>query len=204
MIIDITRKPVLVLPDENPESVIVRSMGVRGGVDGRVVFTYKRRWHRSEDIVEVKPGAQLAKGDSTMYETRLILPGTEVEKGRPSPYDYIADQRHRYPSAEITREDREAEAGVVVMPEPFEVASVFKDPLTEFVGSWRVGVRVEKHKNNKIWVVTILNVTQGNIIFQLALKGLNANPQIIDTLPLARAARNVAVGTAWSRILEDD
>jgi hypothetical protein len=201
MIIDVTRKPLLVLPDEILDSVVVRSIGNRECM-GIVTYVYARRWQKDEKLAEIDPGAKMTRGDATCFETRLILPGARGLKK--SPYDILHDYDETYPRRDFSNTAREKEATATILPEPYEVASAFKDPITGFGGTWRLGFRVEKHKNGKTWLVTVIDVTQGVLLCTVAAKNLDPNPTVLETLPLARATRNIATGTAWDRILEDD
>ena len=201
MIIDVTRKPLLVLPDEITDSVVVRSIGNRD-VPGIVTYVYARRWQKAEKRTEIEPGAKMTRGDHTCFETRLILPGAKnVEK---SPYNVLHDYDQRYPRASFDSADRAKEATATILPEPFEVASSFKDPVTGFGGSWRLGFRVEQHKSGKMWLVTVIDVTTGVLLCTIGAKNLDPNPGILEPLPLSKATRAIATGTAWDRILGDD
>lgn len=235
MIIDCTRKPLLILPDECTDSVVVRSIGDRG-VSGLVTFTSQRR--RKNEAVALEPEAKMTRGSSTCFETRLILPGAKRGPKQESPYDvpykerdffhdvntrdpyedlldaaplYALDAQgvrvavgvgRRYPPRDTHETPREK--AVSFTPDPYEVVSTYRDPVTKFSGSWRLGILVERHPKGKLWMVTISDATTSALLVTVAVKGLDPNPQVLEPLPLNRATRNVAVGTAWDRILGDD
>jgi hypothetical protein len=241
MIIDCTRKPLLILPDEVQDSVVVRSIGDRG-VSGLVTFTSQRR--KKNEAVALEPEARLTRGSSTCFETRLILPGAKrgptkespyeqplsrvmyvpgrfipgrltpdpyddlLSEGRAAPVLYALDasgHRVAIPAAYAPRDTHETpREQAAFTPDPYEVVSTYKDPVTKFSGSWRLGVLVERHPKGKLWLVTVSDATTSVLLVTLAVKGLDPNPLMPEPLPLNRATRNVAVGTAWDRILGDD
>ena len=198
MILDVTRKPLLILPDEVSDSVVVRSLGNRN-VTGLITYTVQLSTVKSR-TVSLDPGASLRQGEITCFETRLLLPGSRRPKD--SPYadmnDYAPRYRARY---EFEHEKKEP---VQILPEPFEVASVYRDPVTRFMGTWRVGMRIEKHQNGKTWLVTAHDPVTGMLLCTVAVRGLDPNPQIPDVLPLTKATRNKVATNAWERIMEDD
>lgn len=189
MIIDLTRKPCLVLPDECADSVVVRSIGNRD-VSGLVSFQYTPYRATKTRHVDLIPDAKMVRGNSTCFETRLLLPGTTVVE---NPYAGTPDYIPAW-----AREQQKA----TILPDPYEVASVFKDPVTNFAGTWRLGIRIEKHK--KLFLVTVQDMNKEGMLVTLAVKGLDPNPHVLETLPLAKLTRTVASGTAWDRILGDD
>jgi hypothetical protein len=72
VIIDLTRKPLFVFPEECPSSVVVRSIGNRT-VSGLVCF-WSAYGAGSRKLVDITPDAKLTRGDVTCYETKLPLP----------------------------------------------------------------------------------------------------------------------------------
>lgn len=238
MIIDCTRKPLLILPDEVQDSVVVRSIGDRG-VSGLVTFTSQRR--KKNEAVTLEAEARLTRGSSTCFETRLILPGAKRGPKQESPYDvpyrqqdfsgrfgrgptpdpyedlldaaplYALDANGRRVAVGVGRRyaprdtsETPRELAVSFTPDPYEVVSTYRDPVTKFSGSWRLGVLVELHPKGKMWLVTVSDATSSALLMTIAVKGLDPNPPMPEPLPLNRATRNVAVGTAWDRILGDD
>lgn len=196
MLIDLTRKPLIVYPETCPTSVVVRTIG-NHEVNGLVSFWIdnERAARRRRDL---KPDANITRGRSTLFETRIPLPGTRRERGD-DPYERDVPYRR-------WRDDL-PKSKANILPEPFEVASVYQDALTNVAGTWRAGIRiefVEKLKKNP-WVVSILDVTSSAVLATLAVSTLDPNPLIADPLPLTKAVqRQVAPGNAWTRILEDD
>jgi hypothetical protein len=226
VIIDVTKKPLMVLPDEMPDSVVVRSIGSREA-SGLVTFEYRPRYGK-ERIVELEPGARMVRGDSTCFETALMLPGYRPKRDASNlmrPFHearemtpYMAAEQHenerqldpRYRAERQRAEELAEKTGCAVplpakiLPEPFEVVSVFRDPVTHYRGTWRLGIRVERHTNGRIWVVTIQNMSTEELVCSLAVKGLDPNPASRGPFPLSRATRAIAGGTAWDRILDNE
>lgn len=196
MLIDLTRKPLIVYPEICTSNVVVRSIG-NHEVNGIVSFvvepervTRKRR--------DLPPDAKLTRGKSTLYETRLPLPGFNRASDNP----YVREER-RWPSSHPLSKEKRAD----ILPDPFEVASVYSDVVTNIAGTWRAGVSIQfiaKMKKNP-WVISILDVTSNTTLSTIAVSGLEPNPLHPDTLPLSKAIeKTVAPGNAWTRILEDD
>lgn len=224
MIIDVSRKPLLVLPDEMADQVIIRSIGNRE-VTGLVTFLQEAGPYAKRKIVDVLPEAQEHRGTSSQFETRLPLPGAKPAKGiqtpfpvaptpppqwlplvaSPGPGDRFASRYDAYVTSSRgpERESAETPPQAELAPEPYEVASVYRDLLTGYQGTWRIAIRIEKHKNGKIWVVSVTDLG-GSCNLVLATKSLDPNPTIREKLPMNRAQRTQATGTAWDRILDDD
>lgn len=199
MLIDLTRKPLIVYPETCPTSVVVRSIG-NHDVNGIVSFivepervTRKRR--------DLPPDAKLTRGKSTLYETRLPLPGYNRATLNP----YVREYDRHWPADHPLSKQNERRADI--LPDPFEVASVYKDFVTNVTGTWRAGVSIQhiaKMKKNP-WVVGILDVTSSVTLSTIAVSGLEPNPLHPDTLPLSKAIeKTIAPGNAWTRILDDD
>ena len=203
MIIDVSRRPLLILPDEVTESVVVRSVG-NSVVSGLVSYKnepYRRAAHPRTQTVDIEPGASLTRGSSTCYETRLILPGAKIPK---NPYAHLEVLMQDEPPWMREQREQEKKPEVTLLPDPFEIASAYKDSLTGFAGTWRLGFRVEQHK--KLWLISVLDIAHatGAALCTVAVKGLNPNPAFLEPLPLSKATRRIAGGTAWDRILGDD
>ncbi len=197
MLIDLTRKPLIIYPEICPTSVVVRTIG-NHEVNGLVgyVIDPERATRRRRDL---DPDAKITRGKSTLYETKLPLPGSNLPYGR---NPYIRDERI-WPAEHPLAKDRKAN----ILPDPFEVASVYQDAVTNVHGTWRAGVsieHVEKMKKNP-WVVGVIDVTKNLTLATIAVSGLDPNPLIADPLPLTKAVqRTVQPGNAWTRLLEDD
>lgn len=199
MLIDLTRKPLVIYPEICVSAVVVRSIGNQD-VNGLVSFVIdpERATRKRKDI---PPDAKLTRGKSTCYETRLPLPGIRLPYGQ---NPYIHDERH-WPREHPLSKEKERRANI--LPDPFEVASFFTDAVTGAHGTWRAGIKiehVEKMKRNP-WIVGVLDITTGTTLATIAVSGLDPNPLIADPLPLTKAVqRTVAPGNAWTRLLEDD
>jgi hypothetical protein len=200
VLIDLTRKPLIVYPEVCESSVVVRSIGNRD-VNGIVSFWLdaERKARRRRDI---NPDAKITRGPSTLYETRLPLPGVNLAYGQ---NPYLRDDPHWRNARDFGPEKKRADANI--LPEPFEVASAYQDTLTGIHGTWRAGLRIEFMEKMKKspWVVSVLDVTSGVTLSTIAVSGLDPNPLISDPLPLTKAVqRTVAPGNAWTRIMDDD
>lgn len=203
MIVDVTRKPVIIYPEDCPSSVVVRSIGNRT-VSGFVSY-WTDQDRKGRRLVDLDPDARMTRGDSTCYETRLPLPGSKVEKGQ-TPYEnvYTPDLRRgvvRRPGADPVREMEG------IPPDPYECPSVWKDMLTGVSGTWRVNVRIEfvKRMKRAPWAVSVFDGVSGTTLATIAVSTLDPNPLIADNLPLKRAIVQTAQpGNAWTRILDDD
>lgn len=203
MIIDVSRKPLLILPDEMADQVIIRSIGNRE-VTGLVTFDQTGRYEKRK-IVDVTPEAVLHQGTIAQFETRLPLPGAPYRRGVTTPYPVPPRQWQPYTvlSRGPERESAETPPPVELAPEPYEVASVFRDLVTDYRGSWRLMIRIEKHKNGKIWIVSVWDAG-GTVNLVLATKYLDPNPTVREKLPLNRAAAATATATVWDRIRDVD
>ncbi len=205
MLIDLTRKPLILYPEESPNALVVRSIGNKQ-VNGLVSYVTDAD-NVSRRRRDLKPGAEITRGSNTLYETRVPIPGAKMAD---SPYEESHQARWR-------REDRqrhaqaigipEAKEKVEILPEPFEVASVYTDILTSVTGTWRAGIRVEFISKMKAypWVVSVIDATTGVTLSSVAVSGLDPNPEIRDPLPLTRAIQRTArPANAWTRVLDDD
>jgi hypothetical protein len=211
VLIDLTRKPLVLYPEDCTSSVVMRTIGNRvvSGLVGHVTEGARGLPSRRVDI---RPGAQITRGDSTCYETRLPLPAPGL--------GYMAEQYTGVPPEGLTittsrvrrwRDDpkmalAEEPKSIRILPEPFEAASVYKDFLTEVSGTWRIAVRIEFLEKLKKapWIISVLDATTGDILASVAVSGLNPNPVLIDPLPLKKAVERVAQpANAWTRILDD-
>ena len=163
-------------------SVVVRSVGNRvvSGLVGR------------EGEKALTPGATMKRGESILYETRLPLGQAPAGRGKRN--------AHWLPRGT---------KGYVVFVEPYEVASVFIDMLTEMSGTWRAGIKIEflpEKLKRYPWVVSVVDVPTGVNLASVAVANLDTDPNPLyqDTLPLNKLATDgEPPATAWSRILED-
>jgi hypothetical protein len=206
MLIDVSRKPLIIYPDEAPQSVVVRSIGNRD-VNGIVSYWIDAH-HADRRRKDLTPGAQVARGSATLYETRIPLPGV-VMPNSPyySPHDANLRENRRYQARYSGIPEREPAKKVEILPEPFEVASAFSDLVTNSHGTWRTGIRIEYVEKMKRapWVVSIVDVTSNATLSTIAVGGLVVKPETPDVLPLTRAIQKTSQGpaNAWTRLLDD-
>lgn len=222
MIIDLTRRPIMTLLDEVPSSVVVRSIGNRS-VNGAVTFRYERTREKT-DIIDVPPTASWLRPETACYETRLPLPGTRMKAGMPSPYQPAPFRVYQMarslpPRAirpppnydDLLSEDsgsadpvQPEQQSSPILPDPFEVASVYLDRLTGYQGSGRFAIQIEKHR--KMWLVTVSDLTSGHI-FTVGARDLRPNPDDSEVMPINRKIRAQAgqgPRTAWDRLLDGE
>ncbi len=196
MLIDLSRKPLIVYPETCPSSVVVRSIG-NHEVSGTVTYWVDSA-RAGRKRKELKPDASIARGKSMLCETRIPLPGTK----RPYDEDPYAKENYGHRVFKPSHEPK-----VNILPEPFEVASVYVDVVTGAAGTWRAGFRIEfvdKMKKSP-WVISISDVTTGTMLSTVAVSSLEPNPVLTDPLPLTKAVQHtVSPGNAWTRILDDD
>ncbi len=134
MVIDLTRKPVVVNTDICQNWVVVRTAS-NSDVDGRLRRKLEKREfrrgrgekHVGNEMAEVEVGASLQRPGKMVLETRL-------------PLDHI-----------LRRKDDEP------LTNPYEVATLYTDGFTNKQSIWRAQILVEhvKNKNGGIWLVTI-------------------------------------------------
>lgn len=157
MLIDLSRRPFVILPDACPRHVVVRTMHTsttNGYVVGRTV----------KDVPEtLRAGASLTRNQQTLLETRLI-------PQRPDP-------THVIEAFQLYRTSRSTEPFVaprVFLPDPYEVPSAFRDTLTGRTGAWRHVIQME-HRRSGTWLVT-LGLLGQELSFGVALRDLEIGP----------------------------
>jgi hypothetical protein len=187
VLIDVSRKPLIVFPEECRSSVVVRSVGSKVAT-GIISRPPDKLGAKNTDLT---PGASLRRGAMTCFETRLPLKSM-----------YVPSKTHEEARARTHRLD-----DLVSVIEPFEVTSVYTDILTKVIGTWRVAVRVEfvsKMKRSP-WLVGILDAWTGTLLSSIAVSEIDPDPFKADVLPLDKLVKQtLSPHTAWSRILEDD
>lgn len=183
MLIDVTCKPVAVLPDECPSAVIVRTMHpTRVGLP-KVSFAEETLGRRHLSVLE--PAAQLVQGDSTLFETRLLLPGME----RPNRY---------------VRDDEQTP----VLPDPYDITSLYTDPVTLYKGVHCIGVGIQE--KTPFFLVTVLDLQTHSQLIQIKTKGLQPSRVRAELTPIQRWIQKKAststapIPLAWERLLADD
>lgn len=204
MLIDLTKKPLIVYPEECVSSVVVRTIGNQD-VTGLL--------HRmgARTAKDLPPAARVTRGRSTLYETRVPLPSNRrVEEDLSEPPLSRTEWRRIGPMRTRVLGDgiKPPQFRPVIIPvDPYEVASVYQDMLTDLHGTWRASIRVEYLKKVKKapWVVTILDATSGAHLSSVAVSGLDPNPLMVEPLPLTKALqRTTGPANAWTKLLDDE
>lgn len=181
MLIDATRYPLALLPDECPAAVVLRTISARG-VSGTVfqesVGASIGGGYRTapKEKKELGPTEKLDRAFATYLETRLPL-----------------------------REARE----ICPLASVFEAASVIASSLNqEQVAAWRVKVSVLYKFDGSLWHVTVWDESRSAPILLIATKSLDPDGKILGfNTPLARMKKALgadAPANCWARLLEDD
>lgn len=180
MLVDITRRPLALLPDECPASIVLRTLSVRG-VSGtvyhdRVVQNGNYRTSPRKEKDELPPIVRFDRAFATYLETRLPLRET----------------KSIFPLASV-----------------FEAASVLASSLDKSdVVAWRVKVSVLYKVETSLWHVTMWDEAQGTPIVLLSMKSLDSDMKVLGfNTPLARMKKALgadAPANCWARLLEDD
>lgn len=150
MVIDLTRKPVVVNTDICVNWVVLRTAG-NHEVDGRVRRSLEKKENRrglpEHDVMVVEVGAMRKRDDRTLMEVRL-------------PLNHIARRRPEQP-----------------IPNPFEVATVYTDAFTKMMSTWRAQIIVERvaNKNGTLWLITVRDETSKQFLLTATAKDLDAS-----------------------------
>lgn len=197
MIIDATRKPVFVLPDEVKDSVILRSAG-KTETSGHLGYWHEIRGTKRE-LIDIQPEMSLRQGSVVTHETRIPLPGSNRFRTTTVPRNLALLARGRPPPTE------ESERPLPLAMEPMEVVSCYTDPLTNFSGTWRLGIRVQLHQNKKFWLVELFDGTSMAPLTTVVVRGLDPNPERPEQVPLRKHLRDKSIkGNAWTKILDEE
>ena len=194
MLLDLSCNPVLVLPNECPNHVVVRTLGTRT-VTGHVTWQEPATKANGKALTRtLKAGVSLPRGGSVCMETRLqpLLP---------------------LPQTGFSRLVRQSEPdALVVLPSPYEAATGYRDTLTRQYGEWRLVIQMQRRPTGT-WVVTVGRYGEAPFV-AVAVKDL-----IVDRGPLGRTACNFPLSayikekaqaegdppeTAWDRLVDDD
>jgi len=222
MLIDLSTLPITVLPHAVPNILAVRHMGKGGRV---VDWKFTRKQSRYSDVprgayrlTSIDPGAQLTRGDYTLYETALPLnvPYCAAcnDKGCPQCAHHWA----------MYRRDKRP-AGVKILPDPWEVPTYSRNLLKNEIIMWRAGVQTEK-LDDDAYRVTFYDYTRyhehqqlyeydspsefddrlagGLPLVSLVSKEVKQPPRDRTNLPLNTKIKETLAFNAWSQLLIDD
>lgn len=187
MLLDLTRNPLIVLPDACEKHVVVRTLH-RPGISANVI---RRQAHAGDRVypVALEPGAKLTRNGQTLFETRIDV--------GPSLVMFDPELRQVGPS---------------ILPDPHEAASAYTDLLTGKTGTWRIQIQVQRNPRNNTWLVMAGPVGEP---FRVAVSmrdlyvGIGRLADDCE-FPLARYTQTVAQeGTGpresvWDRLAQND
>ena len=188
MVIDLSRKPVFVNTDVCNGWFVIRTAS-DGSVDGLLRRRLEKNEHRrgrkekhaGNSSTFVEPEAKMVHKEKTFFETRL-------------PVDHILRRQKDEP-----------------LPNPFEVATSYRDVFTQRWGSWRAQILIERwqNKQGELWVVTVRDEVTRTDLVTLTMKeiqkevatGIGTHND--DLLPLERITALRAQPkrqTVWDRL----
>jgi len=193
----------MVLPHECLGHLVVRTLATHT-VTGNVIRQWRtsnRPSGRKTDVL--KPGATLPRGRSVCMETRLV-------PILPEPV-YEVDAGVWWPEGTVTN-TRPAKNAPTILPDPYEVATAYRDPLTGRYGEWRLVVQMQRRPTGT-WLVTVGRFEEAPFM-AVAMKDLlvERGPLGRTTceFPLSRFIKETAQKgtdepeTVWDRLVEDD
>ena len=180
MLLDLTVRPVQVLPDECPKSLVVRTLGVGAYVTGIVGLREDSSGYRTKKRTAIPPAAKLNRHDKTYVETRIPLTQRIARRYHPP------DER--------------------VLPEPYEVASAYKDVTTSKLETAEIAIILEHpvSKGVKRCLATIQS--DGKLLLTIVIKDYEATVGLgEEPVPLERVKKiQDQPMSAWERLLDDD
>ncbi len=177
MLIDVSVRPVRILPDECPSSIIVRTLASKDadGILRRFPDTWKG--DRSPTPQEIKPLAKLPRNGLTCMESKVDI--GYIQKEAPQPprssivenmlrrsrenyyivddSDFIEDlsgERNDFgpvriqPARRPLPEERPGKEPKL-LPDPFATVSCYKDQITGMAGVWRLNFILEPKQEPK-------------------------------------------------------
>ena len=181
MLIDLTRKPLNLVPHESPGHLIVRTFQTP---DVTGVITH--RAGRDPKLKALDPGATLKKGSVVCMETRLPPVGR-----------FTLD--HEPPDPK----------GPVILPDPFEVATIYRDPLTGAQGNWRLSIQLQQKPGN-LWLVSLNQIEHERVtmLVSVEVSDLLTFGGLKVAYPLQRLMAATATkggpANAWDWLREDN
>lgn len=195
MVIDLTRRPVVVNTDICPAWIVIRTAANRDvdgvlrrrmdqqsvGVGNRVFKQALGRRARGErkmgDTSELRTEVEMPMGDG---------PSARIVKESLLPIDHLANKDPREP-----------------LPDPYEVATFFVDGFSGSVGTWRAQIILGhvRNKNGEYWQVTVRDEGARIDLVTATAKDLAQGHGAFDeVLPLQRLSSQTAFGNTWERL----
>lgn len=189
MLLDLSVRPLLVIPHEVKGHLVVRTLGtsrVTGLVTQQVYGQNGKYRVYSEEV-----GARLRRGQMECLETRI----------RPRfDYDPLQDL-YRIP---VDGRPEPRRAPTPILRDPYEVGTAYRDPVTGTFGEWRLSIQLEARPTGT-WLVTVSRVG-GEPLLCVAVPQLDPYVSECD-FPLSRVVgsiNEIEPETAWSRLVDDD
>lgn len=156
------------------------------------LVSHQRRGDGLRDKAETKviePGVQLPRGRSVLIETKLDPVPINAVFVNGEPFGYSR------PKAEVK-----------VLPDPYEVATGYRDPLTGKFGTWRLTLQMQQRATGT-WLATVSQY-DGSPIMTVALQGLVGKSDPLGSkcqFPLSRFIDKLTQpDNAWDRLLGED
>lgn len=193
MLLDLSCWPILVISHEAIGHLVVRTMGT---VQVNGLVSHQRRGDGLRDKAETKviePGVQLPRGRSVLIETKLDpVPNFNVALANLNHERLFG---HSRPKAEVE-----------VLPDPYEVATGYRDPLTGKFGTWRLTIQMQQRATGT-WLATVSQY-DGSPMMTVALQGLVGKSDPLGSkcqFPLSRFIDKLTQpDNAWDRLLGED
>jgi hypothetical protein len=191
MLIDLTRRPVRLIFEECQNVVVIRTMRVAAGADGKV-HQEVLKGYRVKSLSKVNtlnPSASLPKAGIEFFET--ILPESITKRSKvttPRPYMGFADAWEPPPS-----------------DEPYFVTTGYDDVVTKKRGQWRINLVISPAaKGTK--ALNVLDETNSLMLFTIQIPAPTVQEEALFQIvtPLARLLRqdNTEVGM-WAALQDD-
>ena len=209
MILDLTRRPMLMLHEQCPQSIVVRTFQTKD-VNGRLSVKRDTRVYRAsiEKMIFIEPGASLKRGEITCMETRIdlveALDAYRAANAGELRWDRVDTVVDGVPHVNLNYRMEKPKLDLV--PEPYEVATGAKDAITGQIVTWRVAISIQQRK--ALWLVTVRDISEEKAVdlCTIGVYDLDPRPRLRDDLPLLRLMKTI-VGkpqNAWEHLLADD
>jgi len=180
MLIDVSRKPIRLIPEECASVVVVRTMAIRGGASG-IIHQHIKTKYTSKDS-SLAPTVTVPNGDVEHIETLLPAPNILVPKVK-------------------------AQHGLHSRPEHHTVSG-YQDLTTKRTGTWRVNFIFDGTQKDD-YLLTLFDETNSVMLFTVQIQPSD-NQLWRVTTPLRRFLnRQMNDGLEgadglWGAVLDDD
>jgi hypothetical protein len=213
MLIDVTRRPVRLHPEECPTVVVIRTMGIQGKVNG---LLHQEHPQNRKVSYTASPKAKVAQGTHEYMET--ILPGKRT-------FERLAEARERAAQAlrerDYTRIGRarpfidvsysyldDEEPQQPFPNEPYHVATGFQNQQGAGGGVWRLSFILDPAPKEGLRLLTLLDETHSVMLFTLTVPDDVGREDMFKTItPLQRMTKNQFRGSGgglWAALDDAD